>query len=162
MVWQYGCMVWQYGCMVWQYGCMVWQYGCMVWQYGYMAVWMYGMAVWMYGSMDVWYLTLPFSSPHLPLTLPSPSPPLPSFLPCPPPPSYLALPLPLPLSSVQSNNLQQLSEAVIVHMFDYQDNDHLHNCSSPSLHSHLLSLPILAVNSADDPFCPPHGGRGFL
>ena len=61
----------------------------------------------------------------------------------------------------QASNLRELSDNVLVGMFDYRDHDHVHEHASPSLKVHEVSIPVLAVNSADDPFCPLHGGWGY-
>ena len=79
----------------------------------------------------------------------------------------LSLPLSLSLSlslspALQSRNLRELSSTVVLSMFEYKDHQHIHETSSPSLRARDLPIPVLAVNSADDPFCPPHGGWGYL
>ena len=59
---------------------------------------------------------------------------------------------------IQSKNLRELNDSCIVYMFNYCDTkESVRQASSPCQKIRDLAVPVVAVNSADDPFTPVHG-----
>ena len=46
-------------------------------------------------------------------------------------------------------------------MFGYKSEEELYHDCSAYHRVDDLRIPIIAFNSADDPFCPPHGEHGW-
>lgn len=61
-----------------------------------------------------------------------------------------------PIFPSQAKNLRDLNSSCIVQMFKYTE-DPVQHSYSPCENAHLLTVPVVAVTAADDPFCPIHG-----
>ena len=53
--------------------------------------------------------------------------------------------------------MDEMAHTVTLPMFGYRDLAHLYEDGSPHLRTSHLHIPIVAINAADDPFCPEHG-----
>lgn len=59
--------------------------------------------------------------------------------------------------SMQCQSMDEMAHTVTLPMFGYRDLAHLYEDGSPHLRTSHLHIPIVAINAADDPFCPEHG-----
>ncbi|KAL5493878.1 hypothetical protein EMCRGX_G015112 [Ephydatia muelleri] len=58
--------------------------------------------------------------------------------------------------ALQCQFLDEMAHTVTLPMFGYRDLAHLYEDGSPHLRTTHLHIPIVAINAADDPFCPEH------
>ena len=58
---------------------------------------------------------------------------------------------------LQCRTLQDLGVVVTLPMFGYKTMDELYQDCSPHIRVEDLSIPVLSLNAADDPFCPEFG-----
>ena len=58
---------------------------------------------------------------------------------------------------LQCRNLRDLNTVVTLPMFGYKDFNEIYLDSSPHFRVEDISIPVVAMNAADDPFCPEFG-----
>lgn len=58
--------------------------------------------------------------------------------------------------ALQCQSMDEMAHTVTLPMFGYRDLAHLYEDGSPHLRTSHLHIPIVAINAADDPFCPEH------
>ena len=58
---------------------------------------------------------------------------------------------------LQCQNLGELNTVVTLPMFGYKDFNEVYLDSSPHFRVEDISIPVVAMNAADDPFCPEFG-----
>ena len=58
---------------------------------------------------------------------------------------------------LQCQNLGDLNTVVTLPMFGYKDFNEVYLDSSPHFRVEDISIPVVAMNAADDPFCPEFG-----
>ena len=61
------------------------------------------------------------------------------------------------ICNVQSNTLRDLNTTLLMPMFGYKDPVELYQDVSPHNRLEHITVPVLALNAADDPFCPETG-----
>lgn len=58
--------------------------------------------------------------------------------------------------ALQCQFMDEMAQTVTLPMFGYRDLTHLYEDGSPHLRTSHLHIPIVAINSMDDPFCPKY------
>ena len=57
----------------------------------------------------------------------------------------------------QCRSFRDFNDVLILPMFGYKDKDELYHDCSAYHRVEDFTVPVVALNSADDPFCPPDG-----
>ena len=60
-------------------------------------------------------------------------------------------------SVTQCKNFRDFSEVLVFPMFGHSSYEEMYSACCPSSRLNDITIPVLGLNAADDPFTPPHG-----